>query len=167
MKPAPKGLSVRWMGVRDFSYVAEVEKSTFGARSAFSLGDIREFSRNPEFFGVVALLDGIQVGHVLYETTYSRSGSVTKIYSVAVDVLHRRMGIGTCMIEFMRKRPDGELKSRRIDCDVTDANLAAHLWLKSCGFIAVGIRRQDFRDGCYCVYEFQWSQSAVSSCKEQ
>ena len=79
------------------------------------------------------------------------------IMNIAVAADQRRRGVGSAMIDKLK----GKLSPRRrakLLLEVSDRNLAAHLWLKSCGLLATRVSPvvcDDYDEPLDC-YRFEW-----------
>ena len=137
---------VRYMIARDIPAAAAIERSSFGAE-AHDADDLRLMLRHARIVGLVAEDDD---GDILGFAVYRMRRHSLQILDLAV--IARRRGIGTALLEALKERRNGR---SHIFVNVQDKNLAAHLFFKSCGYIATGVVKD--------AYEFTWSLSLSSS----
>jgi ribosomal protein S18 acetylase RimI-like enzyme len=83
--------------------------------------------------GMIAAHDGYVAGFCLYEMLRAR---IRIVHMVVAPGICRR-GIGTAMIEKLKTKLTPESRRTGLSCVVRESNMAAALFLKSCGFEAV------------------------------
>lgn len=87
--------------------------------------DFVEFHDCSRRYGYVAQTGQIVIGYVLIE---SHDDAIV-VARMAVDRQYRRRGVGRGLLGLLC----GKVRRRLLVVDVPDTNLAAHLFLKSCG----------------------------------
>ena len=93
----------------------------------------------PSNAGLIALKDGVQVGHVLYAHVLDEC----EILSVVVDSEYRRQGIAHKLM----KRAADRTQARIMHLEVRESNSAAIALYRALGFTDVGRRKGYYRDG--------------------
>ena len=125
---------VRWMNGNDMSEVMDIERRCFD--HPWSETDFRFVLRRPDrnFIGMVATLDEAVLGYMVYELCKFH----IELVNLAVDPLFQQNGIGGQLIEKLKSKLSMD-KRRAISLAVRDDNLPAHLFFRSCGFVATKI----------------------------
>lgn len=144
-----KPVQVRWMIRRDTPEVLRCEFECYAhpLTEAELLGELRQ--RN-----VIAMVydDGRDVlGYMLYELHKGR----LQILRFAVLPSFQRSGIGRAMVErLVGKLTPNHRTAIEVTCSerVTDG----HLFLRACGFTAIGVERDYFKRG-HDGYRFRYS----------
>lgn len=120
-----KPLSVRWMIRSDLPSVEYADGVTSG-------DELIDLLRDRNTIGLVIEQDDEILGFVAYQL----SDSHIELLRIGVHLEHRRMGVGTRMLQ----RLAGKIihsKRDHIACDVPERNLAAQLFLQNSGFEAL------------------------------
>lgn len=127
---------VRWMVRRDMPDVLRIDGQCY--RPAWTENDLKITLQQKNVIGMVVELNGRIVGYMVYELHSQR----LNVMRLAVDREFRRRDVGTAMI---RKLVDKLTSVRRshITLKVSANNLAAHLFLKALGFVAVAVIDDD------------------------
>ena len=132
-----KSVSIRWLIRADTAAVADIDGLSFEVSI-----DAEEFCsrlQNRAMIGLSVEAEGRVVGFVLYELQKDR----LRIDRMAIHPDFRRSGYGTAIIDRLK----GKLSQQRrqvLFADVSDRDLTAHLFLKSCGLRAV-VRGECYR----------------------
>ena len=69
--------------------------------------------------------------------------SVLEIWKMAISPEYRRMGYGSYLIEYLKRRLDNQLCKGKIWIKVNEYNLDGQVFLQSCGFRCESIIRQN------------------------
>lgn len=125
----------RWMQRADVPAVAAMMRASGEVETERSL---ERMFRKSSVVCTVAELDGKVVGFMSYDV-----GRVSKIklVSFVVDGAHRRIGIGTNMISTLTSKLGG--KRNRVELSVSEYNLPAQLFLRSAGFRAESVDKDE------------------------
>lgn len=130
---------IRWMIRKDLTAVLEIENAVF--EYPWSLAQFNYCLSQRNSIGMVAELDGEIVGYMVYEIHKNR----LHVLDFAVAPEYRRHGIGRAMVAKLRSKLFAARK--RIMLEVREGNLAAQLFFKSQGFMALSILKE-FYDDC-------------------
>ena len=148
---------VRWMVVRDMPEVLAIESEVF-EEDAWSGEDFRKILRQRNCIGNVAENVGDDhdeiVGYMVYELI---SKNKLVVLNLVVAPEWRRNGIGRQMLMKLVER-----STRSIVFEVSDRDLATHLFLRSCGFKATKVLR-DFFDSGSDAYIFKFRKERASA----
>ncbi len=121
---------VRWLIRRDMPQVLVIERESFN--DPWTLEEFLVSLRERNTIGQVAERGEIVVGYVVYRLHRAR----IEILNLAVDPRERRRGVGTQLVgRLVQKLSAG--RRRSITAKVRERNVAAQLFLRSCGFRAV------------------------------
>lgn len=128
-------VQTRWMLRADVPAVAAMMRASGEGETEKSLD--RMFKRS-SVVCTVAEIEGKVVGFMSYDV-----GRVSKIKMVSffVDEGHRRNGVGTKMISTLTSKLGG--KRNRVELSVSEYNLPAQLFLRSAGFRAEAVDKDD------------------------
>jgi len=152
---------VRWLIRRDMPEVLDVENACF--EYPWSKQDFICCMRRRNCIGMVAEHDSQVVGFMVYELTKDQ----LYLMSFAVRPDLQRCGVGTLMIsKLISKLSPG--RRDKIDLEVRETNLAAQLFLKRMGFVAVAILRGYYDDTPDEAYVMQYQcrpESLPSVCQ--
>lgn len=131
---------IDWMQARDYQMVLDIESRAFNEFERWMGCEIDDATRSKEYrFCHVARN---RVGDVLGYYFWAKHRGAVEIVRIAVDPQYQRMGIGKFLVDHLKKK---HLKpGRSIFCDVSEYNLAAHLFLKANNFVAYAPRNSDF-----------------------
>lgn len=139
-KKRPAKTYVRWCIKRDMPEILDIERQSFG-EFAWSEDDFIRCLRQRNCIGMVADCDDLIAGYMIYELHKAR----LHVLNFAVECDHRRMGIGTMMVNKLIAKLSLQRRSR-IHLEVRESNLAALNFFKAQQFRAVSVLR-DFYDG--------------------
>jgi len=147
------GIHVRWMIRRDMVEVAAIEHEAF--EFPWSEEDFTRCLRQRNCIGMVAELADSVVAFMIYELHRSR----LHVLNFAVLRSHRRLGIGTQMMEKLvgKLTPD---RRGRIVLEVRETNLAAQLFFRSLGFRATSVLKDYYQDSTEDAYLMQYALEA-------
>ena len=148
------GIHVRWMIRRDMAEVIAIEQEAF--EFPWSEEDFTRCLRQRNCIGMVAELADSIVAFMIYELHRSR----LHMLNFAVMRSHRRLGIGTQMLEKLigKLTPD---RRGRIALEVRETNLPAQLFFRSLGFRATSVMKDFYRDSTEDAYLMQYSLEAA------
>ncbi|MBW3539516.1 MAG: ribosomal protein S18-alanine N-acetyltransferase [Planctomycetes bacterium] len=132
-------VQIRWLIRRDMTEVLDIERDSF--EFAWTEEDFLCCLRQRNCIGMVAEHDRRIVGFMIYELHKSR----LRILNFAVHRDARRHGVGRQML---RRLIDKLSQQRRneILLHVRETNLAAQLFFRNQGFMAVGVLRNHYDD---------------------
>ena len=133
-----------------FSEVLEVEKNSFP--EPWSQAVFCTILSDPRNKGYAFKVDGVVRGFVIFRVTKKR----LLIGNIAVDPKYRRSKIATFLMHKVISKLSGE--RTKICATVSEKNLESHLFLKSCGFNAVKVLRNFFKEDD--AYDFVFNQSS-------
>ncbi len=147
------GIHVRWMIRRDMSEVIGIEQQAF--EFPWLEEDFTRCLRQRNCIGMVAELADSVVAFMIYELHRSR----LHMLNFAVTRSHRRLGIGTQMMEKLvgKLTPD---RRGRIVLEVRETNLPAQLFFKSLGFRATSVLKDFYQDSTEDAYLMQYALEA-------
>lgn len=143
------GVHVRWMIRRDMPEVLDIERQAF--EFPWSDEDFTRCLRQRNCIGMVAEIADSVVAFMIYELHRTR----LHVLNFAVARSHRRMGIGTRMMEKLVGKLTPERRSQ-IRLEVRETNLPAQLFFRSLGFRAVSVLRDFYQDSTEDAYLMQY-----------
>jgi ribosomal-protein-alanine N-acetyltransferase len=129
---------IRCMTCRDIPEIIVIEKRSF--EFPWSKEDFFLCLQQQNIYGMVAEYCDKIVGFVIYQL----SNEKIHILNFAVVVEMRRQGVGTQIVAKLMRALTR--KRNRIIVEVRERNLAAQLFFKSCGFKAVTILRNFYKE---------------------
>ena len=132
-------IHVRWMIRRDMREVLDVEREAF--EFPWSDEDFTRCLRQRNCIGMVAESGDSVVAFMIYELHRSR----LHVLNFAVARSHRRLGVGTRMMEKLAGKLSPERRSR-IVLEVRETNLPAQLFFRSLGFRAISVLKDFYQD---------------------
>lgn len=133
------GRDVRWLTRRDFERVLEIDGASF--QSPWFEGDFRNALRRRNCIAMVAEEDGEVVGYLVYTL---RKGEF-EIIRLAVDIVHRRQGVATRLVNRLWDRLVGQ-RRRAITVLVPETWYGTLCFFRSQYFRAVETLRGEFGD---------------------
>lgn len=148
-------LHVRWMIRRDMTEVLEVEQEAF--EFPWSDEDFTRCMRQRNCIGMVAEMADSVVAFMIYELHRSR----LHVLNFAVRRSHRRLGIGTQMMEKLTGKLTPERRSR-IVLEVRERNLPAQLFFRSLGYRAISVLKDFYQDTTEDAYLMQYALSSAA-----
>lgn len=132
-------VQIRWLIRRDMPEVLAIEQASF--EYAWTEEDFLSCLRQRNCIGMVAEREGRIVGFMIYELHKQRLRLLN--FAVAVDA--RRGRVGTQMVRRLIDKLSQQ-RRREIMLEVRETNLAAQLFYKSMGFVALGVLRDRYDD---------------------
>lgn len=132
-------LQIRWLIRRDMPEVLSIEQSSF--EYAWTEEDFLCCLRQRNCIGMVAERDGHIVGFMIYELHKAR----LRLLNFAVAPEARRQRVGGQMVRRLIDKLSQQ-RRREIMLEVRETNLAAQLFFKSLGFMALGVLRDRYDD---------------------
>ena len=148
-------LHVRWMIRRDMAEVLEVEQEAF--EFPWSDEDFTRCMRQRNCIGMVAEMADSVVAFMIYELHRSR----LHVLNFAVRRSHRRLGIGTQMMEKLTGKLTPERLSR-IVLEVRERNLPAQLFFRSLGYRAISVLKDFYQDTTEDAYLMQYALTSAA-----
>ena len=153
--PNGLGIHVRWMIRRDMSEVIGIEQEAF--EFPWSEEDFTRCLRQRNCIGMVAELADSVVAFMIYELHRSR----LHVLNFAVRRSHRRLGIGTQMMEKLTGKLTPERRSR-IVLEVRERNLPAQLFFRSLGYRAISVLKDFYQDTTEDAYLMQYALTSAA-----
>ena len=147
------GIHVRWMIRRDMPDVLAIEREAF--EFPWSEEDFTRSLRQRTCIGMVAEYADSVVAFMIYELHRTR----LHVLNFAVLRSHRRLGIGTQMMEKLVGKLAPERRSR-IVLEVRETNLPAQLFFRSLGFRAISVLKDFYQDTTEDAYLMHYSVGA-------
>lgn len=132
-------IQIRWLIRRDMPDVLSIERGSF--EYAWTEEDFLCCLRQRNCIGMVAERDGHIVGFMIYELHKSR----LRLLNFAIDPQARRQGIGAQMMLRLADKLSQQ-RRREIILEVRETNLAAQLFFRAVGFVALGVLRDRYDD---------------------
>ena len=149
-------IHVRWMIRRDMREVLDVEREAF--EFPWSDEDFTRCLRQRNCIGMVAESGDSVVAFMIYELHRSR----LHVLNFAVARSHRRLGVGTRMMEKLVGKLSPERRSR-IVLEVRETNLPAQLFFRSLGFRAISVLKDFYQDTTEDAYLMHYVSLAAAS----
>ena len=132
-----KELLIREARESDIDSIMIIEKEGGGGwKHEYFLNELK----NPFSLFISAFIDGELLG---FAVVWNAADEL-QLNNIAVSKKQRRAGIGSALLEFIKKYPYKE-KPTRIFLEVREKNLTARAFYETIGFKATGIR-QDYYD---------------------
>jgi len=132
-------IHVRWMIRRDMREVLDIEQAAF--EFSWSEEDFTRCLRQRNCIGMVAESGDAVVAFMIYELHRNR----LHVLNFAVARPHRRLGIGTRMMEKLIGKLTPEHRTR-IVLEVRETNLPAQLFFRSLQFRAISVLKDFYQD---------------------
>jgi [ribosomal protein S18]-alanine N-acetyltransferase len=140
---------IRYATYKELPSIVSLEETCF--EFPWSEHDFIHYLRSHATLSLVVELDNEVIGYVVY----SVEGDKMEILNLAVDPNFRRNGIGSEILATLREQADLTNRNKIVGY-VRESNLAAQLFLRSSGFIATEIKREQYDEtdeDCY-LFEF-------------
>ena len=146
---------VRWMIRRDMDEVLAIEREAF--EFPWSEDDFTRSLRQRNCIGMVVEIADSVVGFMIYELHRNR----LHVLNLAVARSHRRLGIGTRMMDKLAAKLSPDRRSR-IVLEVRERNLPAQLFFRSRGLRAVSVLKDFYQDTTEDAYlmQYDWRPAA-------
>ena len=135
--------------------VLEVEQEAF--EFPWSDEDFTRCMRQRNCIGMVAEMADSVVAFMIYELHRSR----LHVLNFAVRRSHRRLGIGTQMMEKLTGKLTPERRSR-IVLEVRERNLPAQLFFRSLGYRAISVLKDFYQDTTEDAYLMQYALTSAA-----
>jgi ribosomal-protein-alanine N-acetyltransferase len=149
-------IHVRWMIRRDMVEVLEIEQEAF--EFPWSDEDFTRCMRQRNCIGMVAEMADSVVAFMIYELHRSR----LHVLNFAVRRSHRRLGIGTQMMEKLVGKLTPERRNR-IVLEVRERNLPAQLFFRTLGYRAISVLKDFYQDTTEDAYLMQFVLPAAAA----
>ncbi|MFM8734753.1 MAG: ribosomal protein S18-alanine N-acetyltransferase [Pirellulales bacterium] len=150
------GIHVRWMIRRDMPEVIAIEREAF--EFPWSEEDFTRCLRQRNCIGMVAEIADSVVAFMIYELHRSR----LHMLNFAVMRTHRRLGIGTQMLEKLVGKLTPERRGR-IVLEVRETNLPAQLFFRSLGFRATSVLKDFYQDSTEDAYLMEYCLESAAA----
>ena len=147
-------IHVRWMIRRDMPEVLDIEQEAF--EFPWSDDDFTRCMRQRNCIGMVAEIADSIVAFMIYELHRNR----LHVLNFAVRRSHRRLGIGTQMMDKLAGRLSPERRDR-IVLEVRETNLPAQLFFRSLGYRAVSVLKDFYQDTTEDAYLMEYTAAAA------
>lgn len=147
-------IHVRWMIRRDMPEVLSVEREAF--EFSWSEEDFTRCLRQRNCIGMVAEMADSVVAFMIYELHRTR----LHVLNFAVRRSHRRLGIGTQMLDKLAAKLSPERRNR-IVLEVRERNLPAQIFFRSLGYRATSVLKDFYQDTTEDAYLMQYSLQAA------
>jgi len=138
-----------WLTRAELREALEIERRAF--EFPWSEDEFIRCLRQRNCIGIGAKVNGRIVGYMVYEIYEKRF----HVLNFAVDVLHRRSGIGSGLLGTLIGKMSVQ-RRMRIMLECRESNTAAQLFFRSQGFKAVSILRDFYDDTVEDAYVFQY-----------
>lgn len=148
-------IHVRWMIRRDMREVLALEHEAF--EFPWSEEDFTRCLRQRNCIGMVAESGDAVIAFMIYELHRSR----LHVLNFAVARSHRRLGVGSRMMEKLIGKLSPERRSR-IVLEVRETNLPAQLFFRSLGFRAISVLKDFYQDTTEDAYLMHFAAPAAS-----
>lgn len=148
-KPTMPTPYIRWMKLDDISEVNHIEVQSFDY--PWTEDDFEACFGERKILGIVAELDCRVAGYAMYNCP----GNVLRLYDLAVHPKKRRHGIGTVLVDELKKKVRS-MERRKIVCDVRETNLDGQQFFKAMGFRATEVARRYFADTREDAFVMEW-----------
>lgn len=145
-------VQIRWLIRRDMPDVLAIERQSF--EFAWSEEDFLACLRQRNCIGMVAERDGKVAGFMIYELHKSRLRLLN--FAVAADA--RRQRVGAQMVRRLLDKLSQQ-RRREVVLEVRETNLAAQLFFKNQGFLALGVVRDRYDDTTEDAYIMRYLMS--------
>lgn len=147
-----QNVQIRWIVRRDVDAIMEIDASCFGSITTCEMLKLLKERQNIGF----VVVDGDDVaGFVIYELCKDR----LNILKFGIHEDRRKEGFGRALINHMIEKLSPN-RRRMICAVISESETEMHLFLKSCGFLAVGVFRNCFDNGLD-GYEFRYCVESV------
>ena len=143
------GVHVRWMIRRDMPEVLAIEHEAF--EFPWSDEDFTRCLRQRNCIGMVAEVADSVVAFMIYELHRSRLHMI----NFAVARSHRRLGVGTHMMEKLCGKLTPDRRSRVV-LEVRETNLPAQLFFRTLGFRATSVLKDFYQDTTEDAYLMEY-----------
>lgn len=150
------GIHVRWMIRRDMPEVLAIEHEAF--EFPWSDEDFTRCLRQRNCIGMVAEVADSVVAFMIYELHRSRLHMI----NFAVARTHRRLGVGTHMMEKLCGKLTPDRRSRVV-LEVRETNLPAQLFFRTLGFRATSVLKDFYQDTTEDAYLMEYCFESQST----
>ena len=149
-------IHVRWMIRRDMPEVLDIEQEAF--EFPWSDDDFTRCMRQRNCIGMVAEIADSIVAFMIYELHRNR----LHVLNFAVRRSHRRLGIGTQMMDKLAGKLSPERRDR-IVLEVRERNLPAQLFFRSLGYRAISVLKDFYKDTTEDAYLMQFVLPGIAA----
>ena len=145
-----ESISIDYFKSKDESAWVDIEQEAF-PHGVLTISDMKKL-RDINPFNLAARYDNQLLGYALFE----KKENTIYIYRLAVHYVARRLGIGTSLINAIKKRLGKN--TTKIAAIVYEDNLPGHLFLQKNGFRANEIRKDNHANIDMYYFEYFWSE---------
>lgn len=149
-------VQLRWMIRRDMPEVLGIEQEAF--EFPWSDEDFTRCLRQRNCIGMVAEAGDSIVAFMIYELHRSS----LHVLNFAVAREHRRLGVGTRMMEKLAGKLSPDRRSR-IVLEVRETNLPAQIFFRSLGFRAISVLKDFYSDTVEDAYLMHYVAAAEAA----
>jgi ribosomal-protein-alanine N-acetyltransferase len=144
VKNPPLDVHIRWLIMRDYEEVLEIEKQSF--EYPWSREDLASYLRNRANIGMVAELRGSKEDNIVGFMVYELKSSSIRLDNIAVARGFRRRGVGSQMLKNLILKLSTQ-RRKTISVRVSEKNLEAQLFFKENGFRALKVLHNVYDPG--------------------
>lgn len=132
-------VQIRWIVRRDYEEVLAIEQASFA--SPWTMTDVLTFMSQRNNIGMVAEFQEKIVGYFLYEL----HKEALRVVDFAVAPAFRREGVGRQMVARLLRKLSQQRRTEVV-LEVSERNLAAQVFFRKMGFLAVGVLKNFYKD---------------------
>ena len=143
LKPVKDNIYVKWLGQQYIPEIMDIEM--LSSETIWNRTDFELLLTLPAIDGLMVCKTNKPVGYVVYESDVTNYSQEIQILNLTIHPDHQREGIGTILIDQLKKRLLPCVPSS-IRVEVRESNLGAQLFLKENGFKAENIIPEFFED---------------------
>ena len=140
---------IRWMIRNDLAEVMAIEQQCF--EFPWTEEELLNELRRKNVIGMVAERQERIVGFMIYELLKSQ----LHVLNFAVDPLEQRTGVGRQMVEKLVNKLSQQRRTE-IVLEVRETNLAAQLFFRQMGFMAIGVLFGHYEDTDEDAYQMRY-----------
>lgn len=159
MQAAQPSVHMRWFVEKDKPRVLEIERQSFD--SPWDAKDLSGCLAEKNVICMVVEVEGRIIGFFIFACC---KGHID-IYNLAVAPEYRRHGIGRMIVERLKTKL-GQQGRHRLLVTISEWNLAAQIFYRSCGFRAVKVLHHAFETSDQDGYLFEFARTPVQIHRE-
>jgi ribosomal-protein-alanine N-acetyltransferase len=142
-------VDIRWMTRKDMPAVLDIELQSF--HFAWTEPEFIACLTQRNCIGMVAEHGGRIVGFMIYELLKSE----LHVLNFAVHPEYRRQGVGSQMVDKLINKLSQQ-RRRVLSLEVRETNLAAQMFFRSRGILAVDVLRNHYEESPEDAYRFEY-----------